>query len=230
MWYQTSLSVLSSMITLRLHLTFFLSSVWLLTDAYLSRVWSKFMISDAGIWYQSAISIILWWKRKPAFLMALSGIFGLPVVAARLTNLILQKRLLAHSIFSKSIHLRCSYLLCSVKVFAVAMATTLFTMPPFFRNTFLLHFLINFINKKQRSTDFSLWQHLNHGQHCQIFQYWLVLGTEGSNGTFPKFQVWMYFFEFSYSFCWNIHRCVFLDEKTRSLAVKRIISAFAFYR
>ena len=66
--------------------------------------------------------------------MALSAIFGLLVVAARLTNPIRRKRLLAHSVFSKSIRLGCSSLLCLIKAFAVAMATTVFTIPPFFSN------------------------------------------------------------------------------------------------
>ena len=66
--------------------------------------------------------------------MAPSGIFDLPVVAAHLTETILRKRLLAYSVFSESVHLRCSSLLCSIKAFAVAMATMLFTIPPSFRN------------------------------------------------------------------------------------------------
>ena len=112
-------------------LTFFLSSVWLLTGAYLSDVWSQFLINDGEIWYLSTISIILGWKTKPTSLMAPLGNFGLPVVAARHTNPILWKRLLAQSVFSKSIHLSCSSLLYSIKAFAVAIATTLLLIPLF---------------------------------------------------------------------------------------------------
>ena len=62
-------------------------------------------------------------EKKVSFFNDSIRNLGLPVVAARLTNLILRKRLLIHSIFSKSIHLRCSSLLCSIKAFAVVMIT-----------------------------------------------------------------------------------------------------------
>ena len=115
MWYQMPPPVLSGTTTLRLQ------RFW---HFFLSSVWSKFMINGGGIWYLWTISIILWWKSKPASLMAPSGIFHLPVVAARLSNPILRKRLQAHSVFSKSIHLRCSS----------SSMTTLFKIPRFFCN------------------------------------------------------------------------------------------------
>ena len=175
------------------------------------------MINDGGIWYLSTISIMLWWKRKPASLMAPSGIFRLPVVVARLSNPILWKRLQVHWVFSKSIHLRCSS----------SFMTMLFTIPPFLCNIHKYSYT-NFITKKQKSDGFFLQHHIR-GRLWKIFQYWLVLGTEDSSCSFTKFQVWMCFLEFSYCFCWIIHRGVFPDKKT-FFVNKIIITAFAFYR
>ena len=141
--------------------------------------------------------------------MAPSGIFHLPVVAARLSNPILRKRLQAYSVFSKSIHLRCSS----------SSMTTLFTIPPFFCNI-----------RKYSCTFLSISLPKSRGRPAFFFVSTTSMGgTEYCNCSFTKLQVWICFLEFSYCFCRIIHRCVFPDKKM-FFVDKRSITAFAFYR
>ena len=74
---------------------------------------------------------ILWCRIRAASFLTHSGISGFEIVFARLTKPILRNRLFVHDEFSRSRAFRCSRSLLAMQTFAVAMATTELTTPPF---------------------------------------------------------------------------------------------------
>ena len=113
----------------------FRARVWFATGAYLRGVWSKFIIKDDGIEWCSTCSAIWCWNINLASFFASSGISGFDVVHVRFLNPMRLKRLFAQDVDSKSIHFKCSSWLLTISDFAVAIATTVFTTPPFLLTT-----------------------------------------------------------------------------------------------
>ena len=111
----------------------FSARVWLVTGAYFSGVWSKFIISESGIVFSSTKSTI-WWKKRilASFFCAFWNVWS-PCCSCPFYKTHPLKRLFVQDEFSKSRSFKCSRLLLSIKAFAVATATTLLTIPPFFR-------------------------------------------------------------------------------------------------
>ena len=77
--------------------------------------------------------IIWWWYKRAAPFFAPSGMTGLPVVADCLTNPIRWNKLFVQDVFSRSSTFRFLSSLIAIRACAIAIATTVFTMPPFFR-------------------------------------------------------------------------------------------------
>ena len=76
--------------------------------------------------------MIWWWYKRLVYFFAPSGITGLPVVADRLTNPIRWNKLFAQDVFSRSTTFRFLSSLFAIRACVIAIATTVFTTPPFF--------------------------------------------------------------------------------------------------
>ena len=86
-----------------------------------------------GTSYSPTNLMIWWWYKKPVSFFAPSGMTGFLVVVDRLRNPIRWNKFFVVDVFSRSSTFRFLSSLFAIRACAIAIATTVFATPPFFR-------------------------------------------------------------------------------------------------
>ena len=154
--------------------------------------------------------------------MVSSGIFGLPVVAAGLTNPIPWKRLLVYPVFSKSIHLRCSSLLYSIKLFCGSKGDyTVYDIT--FRNIwkYSCTFLSVLLPRNRGWPAFFFDSTTSVGGSGRSFNTDSYLARKALAVRSPHFKCWCVFLNFHTAFV-GPYKDAYFSIRKRSLSVKEL--------